>query len=170
MVNVDEAIQLRRDLQRGNTTHLRLRRAIIGTSVVGMASMVPVSMLQTGIVHHLPDPPIKVFHSDAANSSLIAYQFGAPDGPMSVASFAVNMPIAAFGGADRARTKPLIPLLAAGKAAIDAAVSCWYFDKMRRGKKWCPYCIVGAISSVTVFILSVPEARSAWSHLRSGKA
>ncbi|MGO4885796.1 MAG: vitamin K epoxide reductase family protein [Bryobacteraceae bacterium] len=170
MVKVDEAIQLRRDLQRGNSTHLKLRRAIIGTSVVGAASMVPVSMLQTGIVQHLPAPPLKGFHSDAANSSLIAYRFGAPDGPMSVASFAVNIPLAAFGGADRARTKPPIPLLAAGKAAIDAAVSTWYFNQMRRGKKWCPYCIVGAISSLTLFILSVPEARSAWSHLRSRRA
>jgi uncharacterized membrane protein len=170
MLGVDEARQLRRDLQRGNTTHLSLRRAIIGASVVGAASMVPVSMLQTGIVHHLPDPPIKGFHSDAANSSLIAYRFGAPDGPMSVASFAVNIPIAALGGADRARTKPLIPLIAAGKAAMDAAMSGWYFNEMRRGRKWCPYCIVGAISSLAVFLLSVPEARSAWRHLRSGKA
>jgi uncharacterized membrane protein len=170
MILREEPRQLRRDLQRGSTTHLRLRRGIIGTSVAGMASMVPVTMLQTGLIHHLPDPPLKGFHSDAANSSLIAYKFGVPDGAMSVASFAVNIPLAAFGGADRARTKPLIPLIAAGKAAIDAAVSAWYFDKMRRGKKWCPYCIVGAISSLAVFLLTVPEARSAWSHLRSRKA
>lgn len=167
---VDEPRELRRDLQRGDTTHLKLRRGIIVTSLAGVASMAPVSMLQTGIVHHLPDPPLKGFHSDAANSSLIAYRFGAPDGPMSVASFAVNVPLAAFGGADRARTKPLVPLLAAGKAVFDAAVSAWYFNQMRRGKKWCPYCIAGAISSLAVLILTVPEARSAWLHLRSQKA
>ena len=149
---------------------MKLRRAIIGTSVAGMASMVPVTMLQAGIVHHLPDPPIKGFHSDAANSSLIAYKFGAPDGAMAVASFAVNIPIAAFGGADRARTKPLLPLIAAGKAASDAATSAWYFNEMRKGKKWCPYCIVGAISSVAVLLLTLPEARAAWHQLRSGKA
>jgi uncharacterized membrane protein len=149
---------------------MKLRRAIIGTSVAGMASMVPVSMLQTGIVHHLPDPPLKGFHSDAANSSLTAYKFGTPDGPMAVASFAVNIPIAAFGGADRARTTPVVPLIAAGKAAIDAATSAWYFNEMRRGKKWCPYCIIGAISSLAVFLLALPEARSAWSQLRSRKA
>lgn len=170
MSGMDEARQLRRDLQRGSTTHMKLRRGVIGTSVAGMASMVPVTMLQTGLVHHLPDPPLKGFHSDAANSSLIAFKFGVPDGAMSVASFAVNIPLAAFGGADRARTKPLIPLIAAGKAAIDAAVSAWYFDKMPRGKKWCPYCIVGAISSLAVFLLTVPEVRSAWSHIRSRKA
>jgi uncharacterized membrane protein len=170
MTGVDEARQLRRDLQRGDTPNLNLRRAIIGTSVMGMASMLPVTLLQTGIVHHLPDPPIKGFHSDAANSSLIAYKFGAPDGAMAVASFSANIPIAAFGGADRARTKPLIPLIAAGKAAIDAATSAWYFNEMRRGKKWCPYCIVGAMSSVAVFLLTLPEARAAWHQLRSGKA
>ena len=165
-----ETIQLRRDLQRGTSTDLQLRRAIIGVSVGGMAAMVPVSMLQTGVIHHLPDPPIKGFHSDAANFSLIAYKFGVPDGAMSVASFAVNIPLAAFGGADRARRKPLVPLIAASKAAIDAVSSAWYFNEMRKGKKWCPYCIVGAISSLAVFLLSVPEARSAWRHLRSGKA
>jgi uncharacterized membrane protein len=170
MTGVDEARQLRRDLQRGNTTQIKLRRAIIGTSVAGIASMVPVTLLQTGIVHHLPDPPMKGFHSDEANSSLIAYKFGVPDGAVSVASFAVNIPIAAFGGADRARTKPLVPLIAAGKAAIDAAGSAWYFNEMRRGKKWCPYCVVGAISSLAVFLLTVPEARAALKHLRSGKA
>jgi uncharacterized membrane protein len=170
MAGLDDARQLRRDLQRGSTTEMKLRRAIIGTSVVGMASMIPVSMLQTGIVHHLPDPPIKSFHSDAANSSLLAYKFGAPDGPMAVASFAANVPIAAFGRADRAQTKPLIPLVASGKAAIDLATSAWYFNEMRRGKKWCPYCIVGAVSSLAVFLLSLPEARSAWFHLRSRKA
>jgi uncharacterized membrane protein len=170
MTGVDQARQLRRDWQRGSTTDVKLRRGIIGASLTGMASMVPVTMLQTGLIRHLPDPPLKGFHSDAANSSLIAYKFGVPDGAMSVASFAINVPLAAFGGADRARTTPLVPLIAAGKAAIDAAVSAWYFDKMRRGRKWCPYCIVGAISSITVFLLSVPEARSAWSHLRARKA
>src|SRR5215470_5688228 len=169
MTGVDEARELRRDLQRGNTPQLNLRRAVIGASVVGAASMVPVTLLQTGIVHHLPDPPIKGFHSDAANSSLIAYQFGAPDGSMAVASFATNVPIAAFGGADRARTKPFVPLIAAVKAGIDLASSAWYFNKMRRGKKRCPYCIVGAISSLAVFVLAVPEARAAWRHLQARK-
>src|SRR5437868_3336053 len=102
MSGMDGARQLRRDLQRGSTTHIKLRRGIIGTSVAGMASMVPVTMLQTGLIHHLPDPPLKAFHSDAANSSLVAYQFGVPDGAMSVASFALNVPLAAFGGAERA--------------------------------------------------------------------
>jgi uncharacterized membrane protein len=170
MLSLEEARQLRRDLQRDRSTPVNLRRAIMAASVAGMASMTPVSMLQTGILHHLPDPPLRGFHSDAANSSLIAYRFGAPDGPMSVASFALNLPMAAFGGADRARTKPLIPLLAAGKAAIDAALAAWYFNEMRRGKKWCPYCIVGAIGSLAVLLFSVPEARSAWRHLRSQKA
>ena len=170
MTGLDEARELRRDLQRGNTPQLNLRRAVIGASVVGAASMVPVTLLQTGIVHHLPDPPIKGFQSDAANSSLIAYQFGAPDGSMAVASFAANIPIAAFGGADRARTKPFVPLIAAVKAGIDFASSAWYFNEMRRGKKWCPYCIVGAISSLAVFLLTLPEVRAAWNHLRSGKA
>ncbi len=74
--------QLRRELQHGEGDDLRRRRAIIGVSLVGMASMVTVSLLQTGILRHLPDPPLNGFNSDKVNSSDVAYQFGAPDGTL----------------------------------------------------------------------------------------
>jgi hypothetical protein len=41
---------------------------------------------------------------------------------------------------------------------------------MRRGKKWCPYRIPGAVRCLTVFLLSLPEARAGWSCFRPGKA
>jgi hypothetical protein len=96
-----ETQQLRRELQGSNESDLNVRRAIIGLSLVGMGAMTAVSLFQTGIIKHLPDPPIKDFDSDKVNSSDTAYALGVPDGTLSLASLAANIPIAAFGGANR---------------------------------------------------------------------
>jgi uncharacterized membrane protein len=151
--------RIRDDLQRGATPDLRRRRAVIGLSFVGMASMAIVSLLPTGMVRHVPDPPLRGFDSDRVNSSDVAYQFGVPDGTLSLTAFAANAPLAAAGGADRARRHPWLPLLAAGKAAVEAAAAAWYFYQMpSREKAWCGYCIAGALASIGVCALTLPEA------------
>jgi uncharacterized membrane protein len=141
------------------TPDLRRRRAIIGLSLVGMAAMAPVSLLQTGIVRHLPDPPLPRFHSDETNLSDPAYQFGVPDGTVALTSLAANLPLAAWGGKDRAKEQPLAPLGMAGKAFADAAGAAWYFWQMLSGKQpWCPYCITAALVNFGVLALALPEA------------
>ena len=159
--------QLRADLQHGETQDLWRRRAIIGLSLAGMTSMTAVSLLQTGILEHLPDPPLKSFNSDKVNSSDAAYRFGAPDGTMGVAGFALNVPIAAFGGASRATEQPLVPLAATAKAAVDGLVAGWYFYQMpAKEHAWCGYCIAAALSNVAIFALTLPEASKALAALR----
>lgn len=154
--------QLRHQLQQEDTSDLRRRRGVIGLSLVGMASMTAVTLLQTGIVKHLPDPPFGNFDSDRVNSSDTAYRLGAPDGSISLASLAVNIPIAAFGGANRAQTKPWVSLVAALKAAGEALAASWYFYQMpAKEKAWCGYCIVGAIANIGIAALTLPEARRA---------
>jgi uncharacterized membrane protein len=161
------AQQLRHDLQQGDSADLRRRREIIGLSLVGMASMTAVTLLQTGIVKHLPDPPVGNFDSDRVNSSDTAYRLGVPDGSISLASLAANIPIAAFGGADRARTQPWVPLAAAVKAAGEALAAGWYFYQMpAKEKAWCGYCILGAVANIGIAVLTIPEARKALSVLR----
>ena len=154
--------RLRRELQRGDTPDFWRRRGIIGLSLVGMAAMTAVSLFQTGVVKHLPDPPLDGFDSDKVNSSDTAYMLGVPDGTLSLASLAANVPLAAFGGADRVLERPLVPLIAAGKAAVEAVVASWYFYQMpTKEKAWCGYCIVGALANVGIFALTLPEARKA---------
>ncbi len=163
----NETQQLRRELQESNEKDLRVRRAIIGLSLVGMGAMTAVSLFQTGIIEHLPDPPIKDFDSDKVNSSDTAYALGVPDGTLSLASLAANIPMAAFGGANRAETQPLIPLAAAAKASVEAAVAGWYFYQMpTKEKKWCGYCIVGALANFGIAALSLVEAKKAWKVLK----
>lgn len=162
--------QLRHDLRDGTESDLRRRRAIVGLSLVGMAAMTPVSLLQTGVVRHLPDPPIGNFHSDQTNLSEAAYRFGVPDGTLALASLAANLPLAACGGEDRARRQPWVSLLAAGKALADAVGAGAYFWQMLSGKQpWCPYCITGALANFSILALTVPEAVHAVSASNHGR-
>lgn len=159
-----DARELRRELQCGDDADLRWRRRVIGFSLVGMAAMAAVSLLQTGVVDHLPDPPVGNIDSDKVNSSETAYRLGAPDGTVSLASLAANVPLAAFGGADRARRFPWLPPLIAAKAVAEAVVAGWYFYRMPvKEKAWCVYCITGAAANLAVAISTIPEARRALS-------
>lgn len=163
--------RLRRELQEGQSEDLTLRRRVIGLSLLGMGAMAAVSLFQTGIVKHLPDPPLDSFDSDKVNSSDTAYALGVPDGTVSLASLAANIPLAAFGGDDRAETMPLVPLAAAAKAVTEAAVASWYFYQMpAKEKKWCAYCIAGALTNLGIAALTLPEAKKAWNNLRGDGA
>ena len=154
--------QLRQQLQREDAPDLKRRRDIIAWSLVGMATMAAVTLLQTGIVKHLPDPQFGNFDSDRVNSSDTAYRLGAPDGSISLASLAANIPIAAFGGANRVQGKPWVPLVAAVKAVGEALAASWYFYQMSgKEKAWCGYCIVGALSNIGIAALTLPEVRTA---------
>ena len=158
--------ELREELQENKSKILKRRRAIIGLSLLGMGAMTAVTLLQTGIIKHLPDPPIDGFDSDEVNSSETAYALGVPDGTISLASLAANIPIAAFGGEDRAEKQPLVPLLAAGKSVVEAVAAGWYFYQMpAKQNAWCGYCIVGALANFGIAALSLPEAKSAFEFL-----
>ena len=100
----------------GDLQALRNRRAVVGLSLVGMASMATTGLLQAGVIRHLPDPPLKGFNSDKVNLSKTAFPLGIPDGTLALVSFALNLPHAGYGGADRARTVSWVPLLAGAKA------------------------------------------------------
>ena len=167
-----EPQELRKELQEANTPDLQKRRAVIVASLAGIASMTAVTLLQTGIIKHLPDPPVGNFDSDKVNSSDTAYRFGLPDGPVSLASLALNIPIAAFGGAERAQKHPWVSIFAAAKAAAEAVAASWYFYQMpAKEKAWCGYCVSGAPANVAIAALTIPEAREAITLLskRKGK-
>ncbi|MDQ3132573.1 MAG: vitamin K epoxide reductase family protein [Acidobacteriota bacterium] len=158
--------QLRRELQKGDNEDLNLRRGVIALSLLGIGAMTAVTLFQTGIIKHLPDPPIPGFDSDKVNSSDTAYALGVPDGAVSLASLAANIPMAAFGGENRAEQQPLIPLAIAAKTTVEAAVAGWYFYQMpTKEKAWCGYCIVGALANFGIAALALKEAKKAWKNL-----
>jgi uncharacterized membrane protein len=161
-------IELRSQLQDSTDADMWRRRAIVVASLFGMANMAVVSLLQVGVVKHLPDPPLDNFDSDKVNSSKTAYALGTPDGALSLAGLAINVPLVGFGGLSRAERTPYVPITAAVKSGIEAAAAGWYFYQMpKKEKKWCAFCIAGAIANVTVFALTLPEAARAFKRLRA---
>jgi hypothetical protein len=134
--------RLRKELQNSEKADVNLRRAVIGLSLLGIGAMTAVSLFQTGIIKHLPD------------------------GTLSLASLAVNIPLSAFGGENRAQNQPLIPIAIAAKTTIEAAVAGWYFYQMpTKEKAWCGYCILGAAANFGIAALTLKEAKRAWRNL-----
>ncbi|HKN86568.1 MAG TPA: vitamin K epoxide reductase family protein [Nitrospiraceae bacterium] len=155
-----KAQQLREELQEGDTRDLRHRRGIVAFSLIGMASMAAVTLYQMGLIRHLPDPPLSRFDSDRVNGSDTAYQYGVPDGTLTLAGHATNAAMAAFGGIRRAVEQPWVPIAASGKAGLEAAVAAKYlfYQMPVVEKKWCGYCIVDALMHIGTFALTLPEA------------
>ncbi|WP_080598833.1 MULTISPECIES: vitamin K epoxide reductase family protein [Sorangium] len=159
---------LRAALRRGRSSDLARRRLIAVASLAGGASMAVVSLFQLGIIEHLPDPPLPGFDSDKVTSSDIAFGLTLPDAPLSLTSFASNLALAGWGGAERARDTPGIPVAVAAKAAVEAAVSGWLFVQMRRRERaWCAYCLVALTANMAIFALSLPEG---WRALRNARS
>lgn len=161
----DESTEvLRTDWRTGSSKALQRRRSIVGLSFVGMAAMGAVALLQTGLVSHLPDPPIGEVDADAANLSDDAFEAGVPDGALAVRSLGTTLALATVGGEERARERPAIPLLAGVKSAVGAYGAVKNIAEMARSDQaWCPYRLTGAAASIGIFALAVPEAVEAMS-------
>lgn len=156
---------LRRSVRDGDDPDLQRRRGIAGVSLLGAAMMGVVSLLQLGMVRHLPDPPVKKphFDTDSVNLSDEAFGWGMPDAPLTFAMHGANLALAAAGPADRAAHRPWIPLAATVLAGAQAAVAAKYlFHQMPKvDKAWCPWCVVDALTHFATFALTLPEARRA---------
>ncbi|TFZ01048.1 vitamin K epoxide reductase family protein [Ramlibacter rhizophilus] len=159
----EEPQALRYYLQEGADDALTLRRATIVVSLLGIAAMAATTLLQTGVVKNLPDPPRGNFHTRQVNSSPEAYSYGGPDSPIAITTHGVNMVLASMGGWDRPARHPWLPLLAtlfAGAQAVTAArYLFWQMPKV--DKAWCPYCIVDALTHFATVGLTLPESRAA---------
>ena len=154
---------LRRDLREGRATAMRLRRAIVGASLLGTACMAVTTLYQMGSVRHLPDPPLRGFDSDRVNASDTAYGMGMPDSPLGLLAHAVAIAFAARGGADRARRSPWLPIAATAAAAPAAAVATRFLthEMPVMERAWCPWCIVDGLTHLAVFALTLFECRRA---------
>lgn len=168
LVGVDDAESLRNYQQHSDDEEMQWRRALVVVSLTGIAAMGIVSLFQSGVVKHLPDPPVGNFHTDRVNSSHEAYRRGTPDAPLAVTAHAVNMVLATLGGKDRPTRAPWIPILASLIAAPQAATAAQYlfYQMPKVDKAWCPYCIVDALTLFATFGLTLKEsARSVGSLL-----
>src|SRR5947208_15579452 len=120
MTRPEKADRLSRELRTGTSPDLRRRRGVVGLSLLASASMGVIALYQTGLIRHLPEPPLPRMDADRVDSSAEAYEkFIVPDAILGLGSYAATMGLAAMGGKDRAREMPLIPLAQAAKVAFD---------------------------------------------------
>lgn len=158
-----EPTQLSQELRQGKDPHMSRRRAIIGLSMLGGSMGQIVTLYQTGIVNHLPDPPVPIFDADKVDASNYAYsRFNSPDGPIMVVNYALTAWIASAGGLDRARRNPLLPIAMGIKILIDGVVSAELArEEWSENKAFCEYCQVATVCSFASLVLAAPEFFSA---------
>lgn len=156
------------DLRLGTGGHLPARRRQAALLALASASLGVVSLYQFGLIDHLPEPPLPFLDADAVDASGEAYAFGlTPDGTLGIVSAAASLALVGMGGADRARDRPVIPLLAAGKLALDALGGLYLTaEQASRHRRFCSWCLVAAAAQAAAFPTALPEAREAFRRLR----
>lgn len=94
------------------------RAALIAASAASIVSLAPVALYQLGAVRHLPDPPFRLFDSDAITSSRMAHPFGVPDSLLGIASYGVTLALA-LAPAERSMLRRAL----AAKIALDGCLA-----------------------------------------------
>ncbi len=172
LLNKREAANLSKELRTGSGESLRRRRVIVGLSAVSIASMTVISLYQTGIIPHLPEPPIPGLDADAVDGSPDAYAIlSTPDAALGAASYAATLVLAAMDGPNRAENAPWIPLALAAKVTGDAAAAAKLtVDQWTKHKAFCSWCLLAAAATFASVPFAIPEARAAWKALRAKAA
>ncbi len=71
--------------------------------------------------------------------------------------------LAATAGTDRARQRPIIPLVLAAKGLADAAnAGCLIWEQIVSHRALRSYCLVAAAATFMMVPAALPEARQAW--------
>lgn len=158
-----EAEELSRQLRQGTGGFLRRRRGVVGLSLTAAGSMGVIALYQTGIIKHLPDPPLPYFDSDKVDASAEAYSyFATPDAVLGLTSYGTTMVLAAMGGQDRATERPWLPLALSAKVALDALqAGRLTIDQWTKHRAFCIWCLLAAGTTFASVPLVVPEARAA---------
>ena len=130
-----------------------------------------VTLYQTGIIPHLPDPPLPVFDSDKVDASDYAYKrLQMPDAPAMIITAGITATLAAAGGQDRARQLPWLPVALLGKTLIDLVTNVQLGrEEWQTNKKLCFYCQTSTLAATIAAGLAVPEAVKAIKTLLKGK-
>ncbi|WP_046245687.1 vitamin K epoxide reductase family protein [Hymenobacter terrenus] len=156
--------QLSQELRQGTSPDLTRRRWILGFSLLGTAMGQIVSLYQTGIVKHLPDPPPhRLFNADKVDAATYAYKrLATPDALLMVVSYGLTAALAGAGGQHRATESPLLPVAMGAKVLADAATAVQLGrEEWQENKALCVYCQVATALSIASVVLAAPEVLKA---------
>lgn len=122
-----------------------------------------IALYQMGIIRHLPDLPLPYMDADRVDASEEAYshlQMG--DAFIGFTSYGVTAMLAAAGGADRARSRPWLPMALAVKATADAAQAARLtYDQWAKHRAFCIWCLIAASATFAILPLTYAEAAEA---------
>ncbi len=151
---------LSHQLRLAQTDDLTRRRAVVALSNVGALAGIIVSLYQTGVIHHLPDLPGKIWNADKVDAADYAYKrFKTPDALMMTVSYGITAWLAGAGGKDRASRTPWLPVALAAKVLGDAAFAVKLGqEEWAENKALCWYCQSATLASLASVPLVVPEA------------
>ena len=155
--------QLSAELRRARSPDMRRRRGIIALSLLAGACTAVVACYQSGLVRHVPEPRLRRFNADRVDAIPEAYSFlSTPDSFLALLSYSLTALLAAMGGADRARSRPLLPLALMGKIAVDCAMAGWLtWFQWSRLRAFCSWCLLTTAATFASLPLALPEARRA---------
>lgn len=170
LTSADNPTVLSRELRHATSPFLARRRAVIALSLAASGVMGLISLYQTGILRHLPEPPLPRLDADTVDAAPEAYAILAtPDAVLGLASYAATIVLAAMGRADRASRQPWVPLALAGKVGFDVLVSLKLtWEQWTKHRAFCSWCLLASLGSFASLPLVMPEARAAATHLRRG--
>lgn len=168
--NKTEARKLSSDLREDDSGSVRRRRAVVGLSLLGSASLGVIALYQMGIIKHLPEPKLPYLDADKVDASPEAYEWlSTPDAILGVAGYGTSMILAAMGGKHRVKKQPYIPLALAAKTVLDVFnAGRLTREQWTKHRAFCIWCLVAAASTFVTVPFVLPEAAEAIRHLRSG--
>lgn len=159
------------DLRRGAGELLDRRRRLAGLSLGSIAAFVGVAAYQTGVVRHLPEPPLSLLDADSVDASGEAYQrLKTPDAALGIASSAVTLVLIGMGDGRRAAERPWLPLAMAAKVAFDALGGLYLTaEQATKHRRFCGWCLVATGAYLAMVPQVVPEARRAVREIRAAR-
>ncbi len=159
---------LSRQLRQGTGEFLRRRRSIVGLSLISIASMSYITLVQMGLIEHLAEPPLPYLDADKVDASGEAYQIlSVPDATLGLLSYSATIVLASMGGEDRARQQPYLPLALLAKTLADAAgAGKLTVDQWTKHRAFCSWCLLAAAATFATVPAAVPEARAAYQQIR----
>lgn len=160
-----EAQHLSQALRETSDATMTRRRGIVVLSLAAAGSMGLIALYQSGVIGHIPEPPLPKLDADKVDASAEAFErFEVGDAFLGFVSYGVTMTLAAMGPPNRAERRPFIPLALAGKVAFDGAMAAKLtIDQWTKHKAFCFWCLVAAAATFATAPLVVTEARDALS-------
>ena len=136
----------------------RGEKLLVGACCAALATLVPVTLYQAGLVRQLPDPPLPFFDSERIAMSKAAHPLGIPDGFLGIASFGMTLGLVLL-----ARRHGTAKKVFGLKLTLDASMAAFNVGRqVVQFGKLCSWCTATAISSGVMAYSGRKLIRGSW--------